>query len=184
MVWQDRVRQVFIISEFVLVFVKFSVLSQRMVEQVAREKTEKIINAELMKVVNNSELQGYFVSVIQSVFGGLFGVVNGKQMDFGFLDFENFMSLFMLSEQNLDDIQMEVEIVSINYIGMLEYVYFIVLKGGFSQLFFFLKIFVLYNEILGLMNYFNLRNLIKNQSVLVDMRFFDICVILSRNINC
>lgn len=104
-----------------------------MVEQVAREKTEKIINAELMKVVNNLELQGYFVSVIQSVFGGLFGVVNGKQMDFGFLDFENFMSLFMLSEQNSDDIQMEVEIVSINYIGMLEYVYFIVFKGGFSK---------------------------------------------------
>lgn len=36
---------------------KLSVLSQRMVEQAAREKTEKIINAELLKAAANPDLQ-------------------------------------------------------------------------------------------------------------------------------
>lgn len=48
---------------------QLSVMSQRMVEQAAREKTEKIINAELQKAANNPELQPHLASVTQSAFG-------------------------------------------------------------------------------------------------------------------
>ena len=40
-----------------------------MVEQAAREKTEKIIHAELQKAANNPELQPHLASVTQSAFG-------------------------------------------------------------------------------------------------------------------
>lgn len=42
---------------------KLSVLSQRMVEQAAREKTEKIINAELQKAAANPDLQVWDVNI-------------------------------------------------------------------------------------------------------------------------
>lgn len=47
---------------------KLSVLSQRMVEQAAREKTEKIINAELQKAAANPDLQ-VTGEVLMLVFG-------------------------------------------------------------------------------------------------------------------
>uniref|UniRef100_A0AAQ6AGD6 [histone H3]-trimethyl-L-lysine(4) demethylase n=1 Tax=Amphiprion ocellaris TaxID=80972 RepID=A0AAQ6AGD6_AMPOC len=47
MSWQDRARQALATEELSSALAKLSVLSQRMVEQAAREKTEKIINAEL-----------------------------------------------------------------------------------------------------------------------------------------
>ena len=50
MAWQDRARQALATDELASALAKLSVLSQRMVEQAAREKTEKIINAELLKV--------------------------------------------------------------------------------------------------------------------------------------
>uniref|UniRef100_A0A8C4GSM0 [histone H3]-trimethyl-L-lysine(4) demethylase n=1 Tax=Dicentrarchus labrax TaxID=13489 RepID=A0A8C4GSM0_DICLA len=46
MSWQDRARQSLATEELSSALAKLSVLSQRMVEQAAREKTEKIINAE------------------------------------------------------------------------------------------------------------------------------------------
>lgn len=57
MSWQDRARQALATDELSSALAKLSVLSQRMVEQAAREKTEKIINAELQKAAANPDLQ-------------------------------------------------------------------------------------------------------------------------------
>ncbi|XP_056001386.1 lysine-specific demethylase 5A-like isoform X2 [Ostrea edulis] len=130
MAWQDRARQALTTSELASALAKLSVLSQRMVEQAAREKTEKIINAELMKAANNPELQGHLASVTQSAFGGTSAVVNGKQMESGFLDLENSLSPPMSPEQNSEDIQMEIEIASTNHSGMSEHAYSSASKGG------------------------------------------------------
>lgn len=50
MAWQDRARQALATDELASALSKLSMVTQRMVEQAAREKTEKIINAELLKV--------------------------------------------------------------------------------------------------------------------------------------
>ncbi|XP_013414674.1 lysine-specific demethylase 5A-like isoform X2 [Lingula anatina] len=71
MAWQDRARQALATEELASALAKLSVLSQRMVEAAAREKTEKIINAELLKAACNPELQGHLQSVTQSAFGGM-----------------------------------------------------------------------------------------------------------------
>lgn len=55
--WQDRARQALATDELSSALAKLSVLSQRMVELAAREKTEKIINAELQKAAANPDLQ-------------------------------------------------------------------------------------------------------------------------------
>ncbi|KAJ3612364.1 hypothetical protein NHX12_020640 [Muraenolepis orangiensis] len=55
--WQDRARQALATDELSSALAKLSVLSQRMVEQAAREKTEKIITAELQKAAANPDLQ-------------------------------------------------------------------------------------------------------------------------------
>ncbi|XP_064633580.1 lysine-specific demethylase 5A-like isoform X2 [Lineus longissimus] len=70
MAWQDRARQALATEELASALAKLSVLSQKMVEQAAREKTEKIINAELLKAANNPELQGHLQTVTQSAFSG------------------------------------------------------------------------------------------------------------------
>lgn len=57
MSWQDRARQALATEELSSALAKLSVLSQRMVELAAREKTEKIINAELQKAAANPDLQ-------------------------------------------------------------------------------------------------------------------------------
>ncbi|XP_073400283.1 lysine-specific demethylase 5A isoform X2 [Dendrobates tinctorius] len=59
MSWQDRARQALATQELSCALAKLSVLSQRMVEQAAREKTEKIISAELQKAAANPDLQGH-----------------------------------------------------------------------------------------------------------------------------
>ena len=69
MAWQDRARQELATDELASALAKLSVLSQRMVEQAAREKTEKIISAELLKAACNPELQGHLHNVTQSAFG-------------------------------------------------------------------------------------------------------------------
>ncbi|CAG5123004.1 unnamed protein product, partial [Candidula unifasciata] len=69
MAWQDRARQVLTTTEMASAMAQLSIMSQRMVEQAAREKTEKIINAELQKVANNPELQPHLASVTMSAFG-------------------------------------------------------------------------------------------------------------------
>uniref|UniRef100_A0A673LNP8 Lysine-specific demethylase 5A n=1 Tax=Sinocyclocheilus rhinocerous TaxID=307959 RepID=A0A673LNP8_9TELE len=53
--WQDRARQALATDELSSALAKLSVLSQRMVELAAREKTEKIINAELLISVPSSD---------------------------------------------------------------------------------------------------------------------------------
>ncbi|XP_069084234.1 lysine-specific demethylase 5A isoform X4 [Pleurodeles waltl] len=68
MSWQDRARQALATSELSSALAKLSVLSQRMVEQAAREKTEKIISAELQKAAANPDLQGHLPSLQQSSF--------------------------------------------------------------------------------------------------------------------
>ena len=68
MAWQDRARQALATDELASALAKLSVLSQQMVEKAAREKTEKIINAELLKAASNPDLQGHLQSV---AFGGL-----------------------------------------------------------------------------------------------------------------
>lgn len=57
MAWQDRARQALQTDEFSSALAKISVINQRMSEAAAREKTEKIINAELLKAASNPELQ-------------------------------------------------------------------------------------------------------------------------------
>lgn len=42
-----------------------------MVEQAAREKTEKIISTEILKAASNPELKPHLQNVAQSAFGGL-----------------------------------------------------------------------------------------------------------------
>ncbi|KAK6176380.1 hypothetical protein SNE40_014678 [Patella caerulea] len=71
MAWQDRARQSLTTTELASALAKLSVLSQKMVEQAAREKTEKIINAELMKAASNPDLQDHLASVTQSAFSGM-----------------------------------------------------------------------------------------------------------------
>nr|XP_057932803.1 lysine-specific demethylase 5A isoform X2 [Doryrhamphus excisus] len=68
MSWQDRARQALATDELSSALAKLSVLSQRMVEQAAREKTEKIINAELQKAAANPDLQGHIQTFQQSGF--------------------------------------------------------------------------------------------------------------------
>jgi len=132
MAWQDRARNALTTSELASALAKLSVLSQRMVEQAAREKTEKIINAELLKAANNPELQGHLASVTQSAFGGTAGAnVPTKHLDSGnfSMDSESSFTIPLSppeSSQNSDDIQMEVEVVSTlntNHSGMSEHAY-------------------------------------------------------------
>ncbi|XP_052059486.1 lysine-specific demethylase 5A-like isoform X1 [Mytilus californianus] len=136
MAWQDRARQALTTSELASALAKLSVLSQKIVEQAAREKTEKIINAELLKAANNPELQGHLASVTQSAFGGSINSV--KNSDSGFnLDSDNPFSIPLSPpslSQNSDDIQMEVEIVSSsNHTGMSEHAYSSASKSSASQ---------------------------------------------------
>ncbi|KAL5014006.1 hypothetical protein ScPMuIL_008276 [Solemya velum] len=127
MSWQDRARQALTTTELASALAKLSLMSQKMVEQAAREKTEKIINAELIKAANNPELQGHLASVTQSAFGG--GQTSIQKIDSGTYSMDSDNSLpFPLSpqsSQNSDDIQMEVEVVSSNnnHTGMSEHAY-------------------------------------------------------------
>ncbi|XP_051885894.1 lysine-specific demethylase 5A isoform X2 [Pristis pectinata] len=73
MSWQDRARQALATEELSSALAKLSVLSQRMVEQAAREKTEKIISAELQKAAANPDLQEHLQSVQQSAFSRAMG---------------------------------------------------------------------------------------------------------------
>uniref|UniRef100_A0A6I8SJJ0 Lysine-specific demethylase 5A n=1 Tax=Xenopus tropicalis TaxID=8364 RepID=A0A6I8SJJ0_XENTR len=68
MSWQDQARQALATDELSCALAKLSVLSQRMVEQAAREKTEKIISAELQKAAANPDLQGHLPIFQQSSF--------------------------------------------------------------------------------------------------------------------
>ncbi|XP_011267451.1 lysine-specific demethylase lid isoform X2 [Camponotus floridanus] len=54
--WQDRARQALDTEEISSILAKLSVMSQKLVEAAAREKTEKIISSELKKAANNPEL--------------------------------------------------------------------------------------------------------------------------------
>jgi histone demethylase JARID1 len=65
MAWQDRARQALATEELAAALAKLSILSQRMVEAAAREKTEKIISAELLKAANNPELISHIQNVAQ-----------------------------------------------------------------------------------------------------------------------
>ncbi|XP_066580390.1 lysine-specific demethylase 5A isoform X1 [Amia ocellicauda] len=73
--WQDRARQALATDELSSALAKLSVLSQRMVEQAAREKTEKIINAELQKAAANPDLQGHIQTFQQAGFSRVMGGV-------------------------------------------------------------------------------------------------------------
>ena len=63
MAWQDRARQALATDELSSALAKLSVISQKAVEQAAREKTEKIISAELQKAASNPELQPHLQNV-------------------------------------------------------------------------------------------------------------------------
>ncbi|KYN08295.1 PREDICTED: lysine-specific demethylase lid [Cyphomyrmex costatus] len=54
--WQDRARKALSTDEVSSILSKLSVMSQKLVEAAAREKTEKIISSELKKAANNPEL--------------------------------------------------------------------------------------------------------------------------------
>lgn len=119
MAWQDRARQALTTSELASALAKLSVLSQKMVEQAAREKTEKIINAELLKAANNPELQGHLASVTQSAFSRN-GEAPPKHADSGIgLDLESPLPLPLSpptvgeeTQAGEEDYQLEIEVVS------------------------------------------------------------------------
>ncbi|XP_067119394.1 lysine-specific demethylase 5A isoform X3 [Centruroides vittatus] len=71
MTWQDNARQALATEELAAALAKLSVISQRKVEQAAREKTEKIISKELMKAASNPELKPHLQNVAQTAFSGL-----------------------------------------------------------------------------------------------------------------
>jgi len=81
---QDRARQSLATEELSSALAKLSVLSQRMVEQAAREKTEKIINAELQKAAANPDLQVISAPVqyVRETLGMLFCGVDGNYCGF------------------------------------------------------------------------------------------------------
>lgn len=80
MSWQDRARQSLATEELSCALAKLSVLSQRMVEQAAREKTEKIISAELQKAAANPDLQGHLPIFQQGSFSrGMSSVASSPQ---------------------------------------------------------------------------------------------------------
>lgn len=120
MAWQDRARQALTTSELASALAKLSVLSQKMVEQAAREKTEKIINAELLKAANNPELQGHLASVTQNAFSGNGNAPPARISDSGIgLDLESPMPMPLSpptvnddSRGGEDDYQLEIEVVS------------------------------------------------------------------------
>lgn len=119
MAWQDRARQALTTSELASALAKLSVLSQKMVEQAAREKTEKIINAELLKAANNPELQGHLASVTQSAFSRN-GDMPPKHSDSGIgMDLESTLPMPLsppvVGEEGgagEEDYQLEIEVVS------------------------------------------------------------------------
>ncbi|XP_022238310.1 lysine-specific demethylase 5A-like isoform X1 [Limulus polyphemus] len=70
MSWQDCARHALATEELAAALAKLSVLSQKMVEQAAREKTEKIISSELIRAASKPELHSRLSSVVHSAFGG------------------------------------------------------------------------------------------------------------------
>ncbi len=68
--WQDRARQALATEELASSLDKLSVMSQRLVEQAAREKTERIISAELKKAAKKPELQDHVQTMSQNAFSG------------------------------------------------------------------------------------------------------------------
>ncbi|XP_052282476.1 lysine-specific demethylase 5A-like isoform X2 [Dreissena polymorpha] len=117
MAWQDRARQALTTSELASALAKLSVLSQKMVEQAAREKTEKIINAELLKAANNPELQGHLASVTHGAFNRT-GEGLARHGDTG-MDIGDSMSMPLSppgadeeSRGGEEDYQLEIEVVS------------------------------------------------------------------------
>ena len=69
MSWQDRARQALATEELASALAKLSVLSQRIVEQAAKEKEAQIISADLKKVASNPEIQEHVQGISQSAFG-------------------------------------------------------------------------------------------------------------------
>ena len=67
MAWQDRARQALATDELSAALATLSMLSQRATEQAARQKTERIISAELQKAASNPELQTHLASVTQNL---------------------------------------------------------------------------------------------------------------------
>ncbi|XP_038061639.1 lysine-specific demethylase 5A-like isoform X2 [Patiria miniata] len=66
MSWQDRARQALATEELASALAKLSALSQRMVEQAAKEKTEQIMSSEVKRAAGNPEQQEYRQSISQS----------------------------------------------------------------------------------------------------------------------
>lgn len=54
--WQDRARQLLATEELAAAMTKLTVLSQKYIDAIAREKTEKIISSELKRAASNPEL--------------------------------------------------------------------------------------------------------------------------------
>ncbi|XP_076331157.1 lysine-specific demethylase 5A-like isoform X4 [Tachypleus tridentatus] len=80
MSWQDRARHALATDELAAALAKLSILSQKMVEQAAREKTEKIINSELMRAANKPELHSHLSNVAQSAFGGIHSLSHNNHL--------------------------------------------------------------------------------------------------------
>ncbi|XP_067685038.1 lysine-specific demethylase 5A-like isoform X3 [Haliotis asinina] len=121
MAWQDRARQALTTNELASALTKLSVLSQRMVEQAAREKTEKIINAELLKAANNPELQSHLASVTQSAFSGVQNGTPQREINLFSVDIDSSQSSIPMSPQSSqtsDDISTDIDTIPVTHGSM------------------------------------------------------------------
>ncbi|XP_046372172.2 lysine-specific demethylase 5A-like isoform X4 [Haliotis rufescens] len=121
MAWQDRARQALTTNELASALTKLSVLSQRMVEQAAREKTEKIINAELLKAANNPELQSHLASVTQSAFSGVQNGTPQREINLFSVDIDSSQSSIPMSPQSSqtsDDISTDIDTIPVSHGSM------------------------------------------------------------------
>lgn len=137
MAWQDRARQALTTNELASALTKLSVLSQRMVEQAAREKTEKIINAELLKAANNPELQSHLASVTQSAFSGVQNGTPQREINLFSVDIDSSQSSIPMSPQSSqtsDDISTDIDTIPVSHGSMSsEHAYSSVSKAASSK---------------------------------------------------
>ncbi|XP_071961642.1 lysine-specific demethylase 5A-like [Antedon mediterranea] len=68
MSWQDRARQALATDELAAALAKLSVHKQKMDEQAAKEKTDRIISEEIQKASNNQELQEHSQNINPNAF--------------------------------------------------------------------------------------------------------------------
>ena len=125
MVWQDRARQSLATDELASALARLSTLSQKIVEQANREKTEKIISAEILKVTTNPELSVPATTLLSSTLDSM--ASTSVDVDNTLNDAAQLSS----EEAGSTDKMGESELFSVDFTGMSsEHAYSSASKGG------------------------------------------------------